>query len=176
MSGGSINIHAIITHSEVNGPGNRFVVWFQGCPHHCPGCFNPQTHGSQGIKMNITDLAEQINQEKNIRGLTLTGGEPLFQAQQVKKLLQLINKQLDILLFSGYSLTEVLADENKKQLLQLVDAALLGRYNKDLSHPFLGKKLVLHGDRIKPTEIKPWLDSEIILNGDEVQITGLYKK
>ena len=126
--------------------------------------------------MKISDLAEQINRTKDIRGLTLSGGEPLFQINEVKQLIRLIDKRLDILLFSGYSWEEVVKDDAKKQVVQMVDAALLGRYNQKLSHPFRGKKLVLRGGRIKPEELKPWLSTEIVLSGDKVQITGLYKK
>lgn len=172
----NINIHQLLPNSEVNGPGKRFVVWLQGCPLNCPGCFNPLTHGSQGILMKISDLAKQINQTKDIRGLTLSGGEPLFQLDAIKQLIRLTDKRLDILLFSGYSWNEVVNDEAKKQVLQMVDAALLGRYNQKLSHPFRGKKLVLHGGRIKPEELKPWLSTEIVLSDGKVQITGLYKK
>ena len=153
----NINIHQLLPSSEVNGPGKRFVVWLQGCPLNCSGCFNPLTHGSQGILMKISDLAEQINRTKDIRGLTLSGGEPLFQLDAIKQLIRLTDKRLDILLFSGYSWDEVVKDSAKKQVLQMVDAALLGRYNQELSHPFRGKKLVLRGGRIKPDELKPWL-------------------
>ncbi|MFR2884847.1 MAG: 4Fe-4S cluster-binding domain-containing protein [Merdibacter sp.] len=34
--------------SFVDGPGIRMVLWTQGCPHHCPGCHNPQTHDPAG--------------------------------------------------------------------------------------------------------------------------------
>ena len=37
-----------IKHSLVNGPGIRYVVFFQGCPHHCEGCHNPETHDPAG--------------------------------------------------------------------------------------------------------------------------------
>ncbi len=173
----SIRLHHIMECSTVNGPDNRFVIWTQGCPFHCDGCFNQPTHSpTAGFDIDIVQLAEQINQTQDIRGITLTGGEPLLQIKQISSLLNFIRKDLDVLLFSGYTLEEIKADTIKKQLLYQVDAALLGRYNKNLPHPFYGKKLVLNGNRIKKEELKPWLNTEIVINRDNVQITGLYKQ
>ena len=173
----TIRLHHITNHSSVNGPGCRFVIWTQGCPLNCKGCFNQPTHDiNGGFDMDIAQLAAQINQTSDIRGLTLSGGEPLFQANAIDKLLHLIDNRLDVLLFSGYTFEEVKADENKIKILYQTDAALLGRYNQNLTHPFYGKKLVLKGNRIKKEELKPWLKTEIIIEGDQVQITGLYKQ
>ena len=172
-----IRLHHIMECSTVNGPGNRFVVWTQGCPFHCDGCFNQATHSqTDGFDMDIAKLAELINQTQDIRGITLSGGEPLLQIKQVSLLLNLICKDLDVLLFSGYTLEEISKNKLLKQLLYQVDAALLGRYNKNLPHPFYGKKLVLNGNRIKKEELKPWLNTEIVISSDNVQITGLYKQ
>lgn len=172
-----IRLHHIMECSTVNGPDNRFVVWTQGCPFHCDGCFNQLTHSSTGgFGMDIAQLAEHINQNQDIRGITLTGGEPLLQIKQISSLLNLVRKDLDVLLFSGYTLEEINADTIKKQILYQIDAALLGRYNKNFPHPFYGKKLVLNGNRIKKEELKPWLNTEIVINRDNVQITGLYKQ
>ena len=90
--------------------------------------------------------------------------------------LYLIRKDLDVLLFSGFTWNEIKAATIKKQLLTQIDATLLGRYNKNLPHPFYGKKLVVNGNRIKKEELKPWLNTEIVINGNNVQITGLYKQ
>lgn len=172
-----IKIHNIIEHSMVNGPNNRFVIWTHGCPLNCIGCFNQMTHDIDGgFDMDITKLATQINQTTGIRGITLTGGEPLLQATPLSKLLNLVDEKLDILLFSGYTFDEVMANADKRQILHMVDAALLGRYNKQHLHPFYGKKLVLNGGKIKKEELQPWLNTEVIIQGDNVQITGLYKQ
>lgn len=172
-----IKIHNIIEHSNVNGPNNRFVIWTQGCSLSCAGCFNPLTHDiNGGFDINIFQLAEQISHTSGIRGITLTGGEPLLQANVVGKLLDLIDKKLDVLLFSGYTIDEVMNDTAKKQVLYQVDAALLGRYNQNLLHPFYGKKLVLNGNRIEKEELSPWSNTEVIIQSNNVQITGLYKQ
>ena len=173
----TIKLHNIIEHSAVNGPDNRFVIWTQGCPLNCEGCFNQPTHDlNGGFDMDIEKLAAQINQTSDIRGITLTGGEPLLQSEAISQLLKLIDNTLDVLLFSGYTFEEIKENDSKMKILHQVDAALLGRYNQNLPHPFYGKKLVLNGNRIKKEELKPWLNTEVIIQGNNVQITGLYKQ
>ena len=163
-------------HSIVNGPGNRFVLWTQGCPLKCAGCFNEPTHDiNGGFDTDIARLAERINRTEGIRGVTFSGGEPLLQAEAVSKLIGLLDKNLDVLLFSGYTFDEIKVDSGKMKVMHQIDAALLGRYNKNLVHPFFGKKLILRGERIKKEELKPWLKAEIVIQGNNVQITGLYK-
>lgn len=172
---GMLQIHHIMEHSTVNGPGTRFVIWTQGCPFKCDGCFNPATHNlNGGTETEIEKLAIIINQTKDIRGITLSGGEPLLQAESVCNLLDMIDKKLDVLLFSGFTFDEVKSDECKMRTLYKVDATLLGRYNKNLPHPFYGKKLVIHGNKIKKEELKPWYNTEIIVDGNNISVTGLY--
>lgn len=173
----NLKVHNIIECSAVNGPGIRFVIWTQGCPFNCVGCFNQTTHAFDGgTDMNIEKLATTINQTEGIRGVTFSGGEPLIQSKSISKLLCLIDKKLDVLLFSGYTYDEIKSDTSKMKVLHQVDAGLLGRYNQNLPHPFYGKKLVLSGNRIKKEELKPWLNTEVIIQGNNVKITGLYKQ
>ena len=44
----NLRISGVVAESIVDGPGFRYVVFTQGCPHHCPGCHNPQTHSFEG--------------------------------------------------------------------------------------------------------------------------------
>ena len=79
-----IRLHNLIEHSFVNGPDSRFVIWTQGCPLHCSGCFNPDTHDvNGGFDMSIGELVDRINNAPDIRGITLTGGEPLMQTKAI---------------------------------------------------------------------------------------------
>ena len=67
--------------SIVDGPGFRFVVFTQGCPHHCPGCHNPGTHDAAGGReATLEELVEQMKKNPLIEGITLSGGEPFVQA------------------------------------------------------------------------------------------------
>lgn len=77
-----LRIAGIVNDSIVDGPGLRLTVFFQGCPHCCPGCHNPQTHDMEGGRE--TDTAELIALMDNnplLDGLTLSGGEPFIQPE-----------------------------------------------------------------------------------------------
>ena len=59
-----LRIAGVIGESIADGPGIRYVVFAQGCGHHCPGCHNPQTHSFDGGNlMKIGDILQEI--EKN---------------------------------------------------------------------------------------------------------------
>ena len=172
-----IRLHNLIEHSFVNGPDSRFVIWTQGCPLHCSGCFNPDTHDvNGGFDMSIGELVDRINNAPDIRGITLTGGEPLMQTKAIGKLLALLDRKLDVLLFSGFTFDEVMASDEKKKIVYQTDASLLGRYDRSKPHSFYGKKLVLNGEKIKKEELKPWFNTEVLIQETNVSITGLYKK
>ncbi len=77
------NIHSIESFGTVDGPGLRFVIFFQGCPMRCAYCHNPDTWGYDSpLKMTTDELLEQFNKNKAFYrdgGITVTGGEPLLQ-------------------------------------------------------------------------------------------------
>lgn len=78
-------IHSIETCGTLDGPGIRYVVFFQGCPLRCKFCHNPDTwNKSAGMQYSVDGLMKDIVKYKGfIRngGVTLSGGEPLMQAQ-----------------------------------------------------------------------------------------------
>ena len=76
--------------SKVNGPGNRFVLWTQGCSKGCSDCFNPLTWS---VKENISLTPNQIFElikNYDIDGVTITGGDPLEQPEELLELLILL--------------------------------------------------------------------------------------
>ena len=77
---GNVQIAGILRHSFVNGPGVRYVVFFQGCTHNCAGCQNPETHAlGGGETAGIAEIIAGIQQERHLDGLTLSGGDPFLQ-------------------------------------------------------------------------------------------------
>lgn len=84
-------IHSVETFGAVDGPGVRFVVFFQGCPLRCKFCHNPDTwNPAEGKPVTAKDLAGQIASYKNFikdGGVTLSGGEPLLQPEFATALL-----------------------------------------------------------------------------------------
>lgn len=76
-----LSLHSMLLQSEVNGPGERLVIWTQGCTKGCPGCFNPETWKFARKNLRVpAELAEEVI-SSNPEGLTLTGGDPLEQPE-----------------------------------------------------------------------------------------------
>ena len=76
-------IHSIETFGTVDGPGVRFVVFFQGCPMRCAYCHNPDTwEMAEGQQMSADEILQKMLRNKafyTTGGLTATGGEPMLQ-------------------------------------------------------------------------------------------------
>ena len=123
-------IHAFEPRSRANGPGARFVVWFQGCTLGCPGCFNPGTHDAGGGReVPIAELAAQLAATPGIEGLSLSGGEPLQQAPAAAALLDAARALgLSTLAFSGYTEDEIRALPGGPEVLVRLDVLIDGRY------------------------------------------------
>ena len=140
-----------ITSPDVNnGTGFRVTLWIAGCSHHCRGCHNPESWDyNQGKPLREVrkDLFDKLD-KSYIKGLTLSGGDPL--AQSRKSLLELyfllrrIKKKFpnkDIWIYSGYTHEEILQDKFKKLVLSQCDVLVDGLYKyalRDTSLPFRG--------------------------------------
>ena len=76
-------IHSIETFGTVDGPGVRFVVFFQGCPLRCQYCHNPDTwemaDGKEKTADEILEMFERNRAFYKTGGITATGGEPMVQ-------------------------------------------------------------------------------------------------
>jgi anaerobic ribonucleoside-triphosphate reductase activating protein len=88
------------------GFGQRVGLWTQGCSIRCPGCISRDTWDQDERRaIEVSDLVEQLNPWlANADGVTISGGEPLDQAEAICELLPLLRARCrgDILLFSGY--------------------------------------------------------------------------
>ena len=78
---GKIRIAGTVGESIVDGPGFRYTLFVQGCPHGCPGCHNPQTHDFEGGQdIELDTLLKDMCRNPFIKGVTFSGGEPFEQA------------------------------------------------------------------------------------------------
>ena len=145
--GAMLQLSSIIEESIVDGPGMRFVVFTQGCPHRCPGCHNPQTHLSVGGTWFSTDrVLDLYDAHPLLRGATLSGGEPFEQAAALAILADAIHDRGgDVLVYTGYRLErlEFLArtDDGIRDLLARTDLLIDGRFllaQRSLDVPFVG--------------------------------------
>lgn len=129
-----IRIAGTIGESIVDGPGIRYVVFTQGCPHHCPGCHNPQTHSFDGG--TITDTEELISQFKNnplLKGITISGGEPFCQPLAAAELARAAHEcGKDVMVYTGYTFEQLLSGsvENAMVLLEQADILVDGRFEE----------------------------------------------
>jgi anaerobic ribonucleoside-triphosphate reductase activating protein len=143
-----IRIAGIVEDSVVDGPGLRYTIFVQGCPHCCVGCHNPQTHDSGGGYETTTDeLLKAILKQKLISGITISGGEPFMQAAACAKLAQEVKKAgtLNIVIYSGYYHKDLIVmaknDPDVAALLDACDILIDGPYEADkksLNLPFRG--------------------------------------
>lgn len=109
------------------------MVWLKGCALACPGCFNPHLWDPKGgTEVSVRALAERIHAVAGLRGVTLSGGEPLEQPEAVIELLGRLERRLDTVIFTGFSLEEIKADAKKAPVLACVDLIVAGRYVREL--------------------------------------------
>ena len=133
-----VRIAGIIEDSIVDGPGVRFVVFVQGCPHHCEGCHNPESHDfNGGFKADIYKIAAKIIRAR-VKKLTFSGGEPFCKARELAKLARLIDSEkrgVEIITYTGYLYEELLekakTDAGVKELLSVTNYLVDGKFEKD---------------------------------------------
>jgi len=121
----------MLEHSVANGPGERMVFWFQGCPLGCPGCFNPETHdGAPRRVLPVCALIEAaLARRASIEGITVTGGEPFAQPHALEALAAGVRGAgLSVLVFSGYTLCELRRQSHAAACLAHIDVLVAGRY------------------------------------------------
>lgn len=107
--GEALRIASIVEESIVDGPGLRFVVFTQGCPHKCPGCHNPQTHNKYGgFEISIQEILERFDNHDGLNGITISGGEPFDQGENLSKLAKEIHKRnKNVIVYTGYTLEKL---------------------------------------------------------------------
>jgi anaerobic ribonucleoside-triphosphate reductase activating protein len=113
-----------------NGLGCRVTLWVSGCPHHCPGCHNPETwdyNSGQDFSESVKNKLIDVLKLPYIKGLTVSGGEPLCDnnISKVSKLVEEIKilfPEKDIWLYTGYDINELIntKDYNKFLYLQII--------------------------------------------------------
>ena len=139
-----IRIAGTVNDSIVDGPGFRFTIFTQGCPHHCEGGHNPHTHDFDGGNVVTTDeILEKIFANPLLDGVTFSGGEPFCQAKPLVEIARAVKeKGLDVITYTGFTLEYLLenADEENswRELLEVTDYLVDGKF--DISK----KSLALH--------------------------------
>jgi anaerobic ribonucleoside-triphosphate reductase activating protein len=175
-----INLHSTIKSSRVNGPGDRFVIWTQGCRKMCKNCYNPETWSH--YRNNLIDIDLLVEEIKNssTTGVTISGGDPFEQPEELFYLLGEI-KQLDlsdgVIVFSGYTIDEIRVREELRKSLDYIDVLIDGLYidEKRITNGLAGssnQEFHFLSDKISRDSINIDQEVEIHSLGDLIQITG----
>lgn len=142
----NIRIAGLVNDSIVDGPGFRFTVFTQGCPHHCPGCHNPQTHDfAAGNDADTEEIIAKFRKNPLLDGITLSGGEPFCQAEACTEIAKAAKESgLNVWCYSGYTFEELVSGKEEWLfLLQEVDVLVDGRFeleNRTLDCRFRGSR------------------------------------
>ena len=131
-----LNIYHIEKANNVNGNGCRYIIWLQGCRFYCKACWNKQTwHFKKNKILSIDQILNDIKKQPNLQGITLTGGEPLLQANELIKLIQLIKQQtsLELHIFTGFEQAEN-KTANQQKLINFADTIVFGRFDTNIEN------------------------------------------
>jgi anaerobic ribonucleoside-triphosphate reductase activating protein len=138
-----MNIAHIEEHSFIYGPGCRFVIWVQGCSIHCKGCWNKEMWSfKEKNTISVNELIVKIkNEQEVIEGITLLGGEPLDQFEEILQLLSECQKVgLSTMVFTGYEMSEI-SNNEMVGIFDRTDILITGRYvqsKRTLNHQWIG--------------------------------------
>ena len=126
----TISILEIVEDTTVDGPGFRTSVYSSGCPHHCPGCHNPQSWNiANGQKVEVEEILGKILADP-FADVTFTGGDPMFQPQGFTALAKAIKQKSNknIWCYTGFLFEEILENPIQKALLEQIDVLVDGRF------------------------------------------------
>lgn len=128
-----IRMAGCVPDSSVDGPGIRYVLFFQGCHHGCPGCHNPGTHpwesaDSEDVPVEV--ILEHFKANAVSERVTISGGEPFGQPQALLNLLTRFRELgvKDIWIYTGYTYEELCKDELRKEILRYCNTVVTGPF------------------------------------------------
>lgn len=164
-----LRIAGVQQDSIVDGPGIRYVIFTQGCPHHCPGCHNPQTHDPEGGKeADVQEILAQIAGNPLASGVTFSGGEPFLQAEALVPVAEEVKKLgKHLMIYTGYLYGQLAASDEPgvRRLLELADVLVDGPFvleERDLTLTYRGSSNQRVIDLVKTRE-----SGEIVLYRSE---------
>ncbi len=138
-----LRVAGILPESVCDGLGIRVVVFMQGCPRHCEGCHNEklipleggEEYTPEGLAVAIAKIVTPLH-----KGITLSGGDPFIQDEELAAMVQILREQLpqiNIWAYTGYVYDEV----QQSPLLQQIDVLVDGPFvlaQRDISIAFRG--------------------------------------
>lgn len=138
----TVRVAGQVKHSAVDGPGVRYALFLQGCPHGCRACQNPDTHDPMGgTERVLSEVIEEILGTKFLDGITLSGGDPLFQPEASMEIAKAAKEAgLSVWAYTGWTFEQLTGEDPKgirppehaKDVLEYIDVLIDGRYDDDL--------------------------------------------
>ena len=102
---GNIRIAWFVSQTERLGPSSRTALWLQGCNRNCKGCISPEMQDpAAGREISISELTEMVL-TSDTDGITISGGEPFYQADRLLELLVAVKRSkpdLGVVIYTGY--------------------------------------------------------------------------
>jgi anaerobic ribonucleoside-triphosphate reductase activating protein len=132
-----IRLSGITKESVVDGLGVRYVLYAQGCPHHCYNCHNPGTHSYKGGELTDIDIiVNDIKKYPMLDGVTFSGGECFEQAEAFTVMAKEVKKAgLNVWAYTGYTLEEIIQNKNEckgwNEFIKYIDVLVDGKYQED---------------------------------------------
>jgi anaerobic ribonucleoside-triphosphate reductase activating protein len=132
----TLNIAATCPGTRTLGPGLRAVVWVQGCSFNCKSCISPDWKVFSRVNLfSPQELSTELLLNPEVSGLTISGGEPMLQAEGLAKTVRIMRTQrdIDVICFTGYRYEQLLSLKSKpgiQRLLQEVDVLIDGEYRE----------------------------------------------
>ena len=175
-----MRLHNLIENTLVEGPGLRTAIWLQGCEANCPGCFNKAANDlspNAGYEASVEILMQKLRANKSITGITIAGGEPLLQVEELTELLRRVSAELthlNILLYTGYDLKKLMSNQRYHDCCGLADVIIFGPFIQALSpdsRRWIGSRnqeAMLLSDKLVP-ELDPWPLED---NKSEIEISS----
>lgn len=133
--------------SIVDGEGIRTVIWTQGCPHHCEGCHNPETHDvNSGALIDVTQVCDIIDTLEGQDGITFSGGDPFMQPKECAYIAKYVrSKGYNIWAYTGYTFEQIISlsksNSHYMEFLREIDILIDGKFqieNKTYDAAFRG--------------------------------------
>lgn len=160
-----LRLAGVARESIVDGPGIRYTVFAQGCPHHCKGCHNPQTWDfKSGVETDANKIIGEMKKNPMLKGLTISGGEPFCQGIFMAELArQAHNAGYDVITYTGFIFEELLekskTEEGVMALLEQTDILVDGPFIQELKSydlPFRGSA------NQRAIHVKPSLNGHLV--------------
>ena len=126
-----IQLLQVVEDTVADGPGFRTSIYCAGCPNGCPGCHNPQSWDIRnGHEVSTEEVMAVIEADPFARGVTFTGGDPMFQPEGFAELAEAIRSRTNknIWCYTGFRFENILHNPRQRRLLELVDVLVDGPF------------------------------------------------